>query len=747
MDSLEADKVGEGLGTAELQQVKSKIETSAAEGSPDHTVVQLKENNDESTPRIHDPYAPFADDLSIEILENEDNILRIRSLVVGIILGGVVNAANVYLGLKTGITFVASLFGSLIGFGVIKTVSKAVSANFPILGGYFGPKENTIIQTSATAAGGLSNIFVSAIPAMYQMGLLKDPVGDYGRIVTITLGIAYCGFFFATPLRKLFIVQLAKQLRLIFPTSTATAATIRSLHIATTGGDSAKKKIYVLLWAFLAALVLRVVSNFAPGILWDWHIFTWFYIWGNYGNLAIFAENWGWYIELSPAVMGTGMMVGMNTAISIFAGSVCSWAIIGPILVRTGAASGLVIGGDSERWGDLTTYASMNLQDPINNPSPRYWLLWPGVLLMVSVSIVEILCQYKIFQHGWTLFVRSLGTAGYLGLKMIKVTPPTWMENYNQQDDISIDEVAARHQIRSWMWVVGLVLSIVVTCVSAGVQWEMPVGMTLVSIIIAGMFTLLAVLSTGMTDMTPLTAVSKSSQLILGGMTRHGQYDKVGAETLNSIGGIVAAGIANQATDLTQDFRVGFLLKTPPRAQWLAQGIASLAAIFLAPAIFLVFAKGYPCILDAAAESCQYSVPSASAWRAATIAATSSTLPIPTSSGIFAICFAVFANVVTVLKHFTFVGSREKYRDYLPNFMAFGTMMVVPLPCIGTAVMIGAIISLLWQKFWCSSWDNYLFSVIAGMISGEGIGGIFNAILAIAGVSTQTGIGCPANMC
>lgn len=179
----------------------------------------------------------------------------------------------------------------------------------------------------------------------------------------------------------------------------------------------------------------------------------------------------------------------------------------------------------------------------------------------------------------------------------------------------------------------------------------------------------------------------------------------------------------------------------------MAQGIASLAAIFLAPALFLVFAKGYPCILDVGAESCEYSVPSASAWRAATIAATSPTLPIPRSSGIFAVCLSVFACAMTVAKYFVLTGPREKYREYIPNWVAIGIMMVVPVPCIGIAIMMGALISLVWHRFWRRTHDEYLFSVIAGMISGEGIGGIFNAILAIAGVSAGTSIGCPAGRC
>ena len=53
-----------------------------------------------------DPFKPF-DDLP----EESDNILTIRAIFVGLCCGALVNASNVYLGLKTGWTFTANLFG------------------------------------------------------------------------------------------------------------------------------------------------------------------------------------------------------------------------------------------------------------------------------------------------------------------------------------------------------------------------------------------------------------------------------------------------------------------------------------------------------------------------------------------------------------------------------------------------------------------------------------------------------------
>jgi uncharacterized oligopeptide transporter (OPT) family protein len=88
---------------------------------------------------------------------------------------------------------------AIAGFAIIKACSTTFAENFPILGGSFGPRENNIIQTAATASGGLSNVFVSAFPALYQLGLLKTPKEDYWRIVSLTAVGGYFGFFFATP--------------------------------------------------------------------------------------------------------------------------------------------------------------------------------------------------------------------------------------------------------------------------------------------------------------------------------------------------------------------------------------------------------------------------------------------------------------------------------------------------------------------------------------------------------------------
>jgi uncharacterized oligopeptide transporter (OPT) family protein len=196
--------------------------------------------------------------------------------------------------------------------------------------------------------------------------------------------------------RKFFIIYVARELRLIFPSASATAMTIRSMHDAANGATIGKMKMKALSIAFSISLVLRVVSQYALGILWEWHFFLWFYIWGGYHNAAIAVENWGWFVQFTPAFIGSGMLVGLNVSISFFAGSVLAWGIIGPALVHNGVAFGTLVEPGDEKWGGLVSFASLSLKaSSRDTPSPRYWLLWPGVLAMIVISFTGKLSKYS----------------------------------------------------------------------------------------------------------------------------------------------------------------------------------------------------------------------------------------------------------------------------------------------------------------------------------------------------------------
>jgi hypothetical protein len=106
----------------------------------DPNVIKAVEDVDYEEGTIADPFAPYND-----LPEERHWIVTFRAMFIGCCCGALVNASNVYLGLKTGWTFGASLFGAIIGFAILKPLAKALPENFPILGGSFGPRENKYV--------------------------------------------------------------------------------------------------------------------------------------------------------------------------------------------------------------------------------------------------------------------------------------------------------------------------------------------------------------------------------------------------------------------------------------------------------------------------------------------------------------------------------------------------------------------------------------------------------------------------
>lgn len=170
----------------------------------------------------------------------------------------------------------------------------------------------------------------------------------------------------------------------------------------------------------------------------------------------------------------------------------------------------------------------------------------------------------------------------------------------------------------------------------------------------------------------------------------------------------------------------------------------------MAPAMFVLFSKAYPCINDSEIETCPFAIPSVAAWKAVAVAMTSPTFPVPTSSGIFAIIFAIFGGVMVLIRHNYLVGDRAWMRAYWPNMMVLAMSFTIPSTVYGSATLLGSIISWAWAKRNPKQFDTFGYAVAAGFIAGEGIGGVVNAIFQVAGISGDvygSMIACPGDSC
>lgn len=188
-------------------------------------------------------------------------------------------------------------------------------------------------------------------------------------------------------------------------------------------------------------------------------------------------------------------------------------------------------------------------------------------------------------------------------------------------------------------------------------------------------------------------------------------------------------------SDLIGDYRVGFLLRTPVRQQWLAQAIGTLFASLIAPGIYVLFNSAYSCMNDITDTTCAFQVPAPSAWRAVAMAATDPASAIPPSSLIFSAIMATLGVLSVLTCNFLWGGRWLWVRQYQPNLMVLALAFILPATVYGPAILMGAVLAWYWLREFPKSFEKYGHAVAAGWISGEGIGGVINGGIQILGVS------------
>lgn len=188
----------------------------------------------------------------------------------------------------------------------------------------------------------------------------------------------------------------------------------------------------------------------------------------------------------------------------------------------------------------------------------------------------------------------------------------------------------------------------------------------------------------------------------------------------------------------------GYLLQASPWAQFVAQVVGAFASIWLCTVFFLLFASAYPCILQVSSDSCPFGIPSVQAWRVVAEAVTTAdSLPIPTSCLVVAVLMGLVSVLVIVVKHRY---ASAETRVYVPNMNAVGLAFTLPQTYYSTAMLIGAFASYYWHKRDAKGWELAAIAIAAGLTAGEGVGGIFNAMLAlfnIGGATLGTAALCP----
>lgn len=190
----------------------------------------------------------------------------------------------------------------------------------------------------------------------------------------------------------------------------------------------------------------------------------------------------------------------MNSSVSFISGAALAWAIIGPALVTTGKAFGVAMSPD---YPGYINYSNMVLDDPVHKPSPEYWMIWPGCMLLLSSSVAEIGANYKTIGTAFSVMMAPL---------MERIRPGK-QQVFNKEDGF-YDPVPEEEQTPWWMWVGGLICSSIMTMCVMRYQFGQNAGITLLSIVFAFIFSLVGAECVGRVSVNPVTTLGNFSQLV-----------------------------------------------------------------------------------------------------------------------------------------------------------------------------------------------------------------------------------------
>ncbi|MGA7539930.1 MAG: oligopeptide transporter, OPT family [Steroidobacteraceae bacterium] len=225
----------------------------------------------------------------------------LRGLVIGVVITVLFTAANVYFGLKAGITFSTSIPAAVISMAILRSLRGATM------------QENNIVQTVASAAGTLSSI-IFVLPGLVIIGWWTGFPFWMSFAVCAAGGIL--GVMYTIPLRR----ALVTQSDLPYPEGVACAEVLKvgcghdrneDLEKVEASGAGLK----AVLWGALVSAGFYVIVQtriFASDV-------------ARYFRLGGHGAATGFDFSLSFALFAIGHLVGLSVGVAMLVGALIGW--------------------------------------------------------------------------------------------------------------------------------------------------------------------------------------------------------------------------------------------------------------------------------------------------------------------------------------------------------------------------------------------------------------------------------------
>jgi len=313
------------------------------------------------------------------------------------------------------------------------------------------------------------------------------------------------------------------------------------------------------------------------------------------------------------------------------------------------------------------------------------WMLWPGVSLMVFASLTS-------FAFSWRSVIRAFKGGG----------------GDAKDSDPAQDYGIPRKTI--------LIVTVSVLLLSVALQrslFDIGLHVALVGVLLTYALAVVAGRVSGETGVTPVGPMGKVTQLTLGAVDP-------GNAASNLMAANVTGGAACQCADMLHDLKSGLMLGAVPRLQFLSQFFGVIAGALCGSAAYLVLIPDPKTML----LSEDWPAPAVATWKAVAEIFSEGLGAMPEG----ALAAFIIAAVVGVLMAIAEKTAPESVRSWIPSPAAMGVAFTIPA-FYAISFFVGGLLLVVGKRF-AESWTaRFAIVLAAGIIAGESLAGVGDAVL------------------
>jgi hypothetical protein len=252
--------------------------------------------------------------------------LSLRALILGVLITLVFTAANVYFGLKAGLTFATSIPAAVISMAVLR--------------GFKGTtiQENNIVQTVASAAGTLSAI-IFVLPGLVMIGWWTGFPYLYSFAICALGGVL--GVMYSIPLRR----ALVTNSDLPYPEGVACAEVLK---VGGHGAEEQSAHAAEITRNGLVGIVVGTVVSSVFAVVIATQLFASDVV--QYFRVGTKGAVTGYDFSLSFALLAVGHLVGLWVGVAMLVGALIAWGGAVPILASLHPVAGAAVAVGQAVW-------------------------------------------------------------------------------------------------------------------------------------------------------------------------------------------------------------------------------------------------------------------------------------------------------------------------------------------------------------------------------------------------------------